>query len=71
MNTPKPIGTGAPIAGRVLNKIMRPVASNSRKGFASLSPKRAREIQSAGGNSHSRAHMRRLAMASAKARRSR
>jgi hypothetical protein len=65
--SPKSIGTGAPLAGRVLTKIMRPTAPP--RGFAAISKRRAREIQSAGGSSHSKAHMRRLANASVEARR--
>lgn len=67
-NALKSIGTGAPIAGRVLTKIMRPGGGTGPKGFAAMSPRKARTIQSAGGNAHSKAHMRRLAKASVAAR---
>ena len=68
MNDNPKLGNGAPIAGKVLTKIMRPGASAVPRGFAAISKSRAREIQTAGGNAHSKAHMRRLAKVSAEAR---
>lgn len=64
----KPIGTGSPVAGRVLNKIIRPGSLSAPKGFAAIPESRAREIQRQGGLSHTKAHMRRLAKASVQSR---